>query len=134
MPCLITSLAIIGATVAYYVIGAVWFSVFSKPYLKDLGKTPKQMKQGPSILQASLLQIPCAIITAFILHWFITVMHAWGVFGGMQVAAAAWLGFVACIMGPTYAYQAFSLRFFLINAGYQLIGLLAMGAILGLVG
>jgi hypothetical protein len=49
----------------------------------------------------------------------------------MLLAVLVWLGFVVAFLGPTYAFQAFSLQFFLIVAGSALVYLLIMGAILG---
>jgi len=126
-------LAILAAVLAHYAIGSIWFVALKEPYLESLGKTAKQMKKGPTILQASILHLLCGLVTAFVLQWVIMSMQAHGIFEGMQVAAVMWLGFVACIIGPMYAYQAFSLKFFLINGTYQLLGLLAMGGIIGLV-
>lgn len=42
-----------------------------------------------------------------------------------------WLGFVAAVLGPMHAFQAFSLAFFAITSGGVLVTLLVSGAILG---
>lgn len=125
--------AIVLAAVAHYAVGSVWFVALKEPYLDGLGKTKKQMAKGPTIAQASVLHLICAFVMAFIIFWLFTEMRVHGVVEGLQAACVLWLGLVACIMGPMYAYQAYSLKFFLIIAIYQLLGLLAMGAILGFV-
>lgn len=125
--------AIVAATLAYYAIGSAWFVALKDPYLAGLGKTAKQMKNGPSIAQASVLHLLCALAMTFIIFWILTEMHVHGVVEAVQAMGVLWLGFVACIIGPMYAYQAYSLQFFLINALYHLLGFMAIGVILGIV-
>ena len=50
---------------------------------------------------------------------------------GESSARAAWLGFVATIMLGQKYYENRSNELFSINAGYQLVGIVAMGAIIG---
>lgn len=68
---------------------------------------------------------------AYVLAWLILHTGQQTVIGGMRVGTIAWLGFIAAVIGPMYVFQAFSLQFFAITAGYPLVALLIMGAILG---
>lgn len=48
----------------------------------------------------------------------------------MQAGFWAWLGFVATIMLGMTLWEGKPFRLYLLNAGYQLLNLLVMGAIL----
>jgi len=120
------------SAISSLVLGFIWFTViFRVPYLNGLGKTPEQLAQGPSMLEAVILQLIGNFIMAWVLTWLIVHTGQRTVLGGMRVGVLAWLGFIASVIGPMYAFQAFSLQFFFITAGYPLVSLLIMGAILG---
>lgn len=112
--------------------GFVWFTmIFPTPYLEGLGKTAEELAKGPSMLVASLLQLAGNFVMAYILAWLMARTGMQTVRQGMLLAALVWIGFVAAVLGPMYAFQAFSLEFFFITAGSVLVSLLIMGAILG---
>ena len=50
---------------------------------------------------------------------------------GIKIASLVWLAFVGAVMGTQYTFEARSLGYFGVTAGYPLIGLLIMGAIVG---
>jgi hypothetical protein len=120
------------STIASFFIGFVWFTViFRHPYLAGLGKSAEQLAKGPSTLEASVLQLAGNLVMSFVLARIIVRTGQQTVIGGMQLGVLVWLGFIAAVIGPMYAFQAFSLQFFAITAGYPLVALLVMGAILG---
>jgi hypothetical protein len=128
----ISLLAVGISTVASFLIGFVWFTViFRDPYLAGLGKSAEQLAKGPSMMAASALQLAGYFVMAIVLGWIIARTGQQTIGGGMQIGALAWLGFVAAVIGPMYAFQAYSLLFFAICAGGPLLVLLTMGAILG---
>lgn len=49
----------------------------------------------------------------------------------MKLGMLVWLGFVASVIAPMYAFQVFSIQFFCVTTGAILCSLLATGAILG---
>lgn len=114
-----------------YVMSFVWFVfIFRVPYTEGLGKTAEELAKGPSMLTASLLQLAGNLIMAYILAWLMARTGMVTIGQGMLLATLVWTGFVAAVLGPMYAFQAFSLSFFLITAGSVLISLLIMGAII----
>jgi hypothetical protein len=125
-------LAVLVSAVASFLIGWVWFMiVFKEPYIRGLNKTAEELAKGPTAVPSLLLQFAGNLVMAFVLAWFIGRVGDRTVFGGMQVGFFAWLGFIAAVLGPYYAFQAYPFSFFLINAGYPLVALLLMGAVLG---
>jgi hypothetical protein len=125
-------LAVALSTVVSFVIGWVWFMiVFREPYIRGLNKTAEELAKGPTAVPSLILQFAGNLVMAFVLAWFIARLNVQSALGGAGVGAVAWLGFIAAVLGPYYAFQAYPLSFFLINAGYPLVTLLMMGAIFG---
>jgi hypothetical protein len=124
--------SIIVSAIASFVIGWLWFMIlFSKPYIRGLNKTAEELAKGPSAVPSLVLQFAGSLVMAYVLAWLIARIGPQTAAGGMRVGVMAWLGFVAAVLGPYYAFQAYPFSFFLINAGYPLVALLTMGAILG---
>jgi hypothetical protein len=124
--------AVIVSAILSFLVGSLWFLVlFTEPYRRGLNKTAEELAKGPTALPSMLLQFAGNLVMAGVLAWLIARLNVQTAPGGMRVGAAAWLGFVAAVLGPYYAFQAYPLSFFLINAGYPLVALLLTGAILG---
>jgi hypothetical protein len=132
MPASINFIAVAVSAVVSFLLGALWFMVlFRAPYIRGLNKTAEELAKGPTALPSMLLQFAGSLVMALVLAWFITRLNVQGALGGMRIGAIAWLGFIASVLGPYYAFQAYPFSFFLINAGYPLASLILMGAILG---
>jgi hypothetical protein len=120
------------SAVASFVTGWVWFMVlFREPYIRGLDKTAEELAKGPTAVPSLLLQFAGNLVMALVLGWLVVRLNSQTALQGMRVGALAWLGFIAAVLGPYYAFQAYPFSFFLINAGYPLVSLLMMGAILG---
>lgn len=130
--------AILVATAAAMVIGTIWYAkpVFGKTWMALVGVDQEKAKKGavPSMIG----MLVAAFLTAYILAHFITIAIGSPYFTstsdfmqGIYTAFWAWLGFVATtlITGPLFAKSSW--KAFFINAGNQLVTLIAMGAILG---
>jgi hypothetical protein len=125
-------LAVVVSAILAYGFGFLWYNViFREPYAADLARTKEWMDAGPSALVASVLQIVGNIVAAYVLSWMISRTSSDSAVGGAKIGFLAWLGFVASIIGPMFAFQAYSLRFFAIVAGGWLLTLIGMGALLG---
>lgn len=125
--------AIVVAAMVHFLLGALWFSplLFSNAWLSGIGKSMEQ-------LQAANAGSPLPYIVAFIsnlvlayaLSWVITRLGARTAAQGAWVGAMLWLGMVATTTLTEYAFEMRSRQLFAINAGYPLVGMLLMGAIL----
>jgi len=54
-----------------------------------------------------------------------------GAVGGMLGAFYYWLGFAVPLTAGSYLWEGKSIKLWVLNAGYYLVSLLVMGAILG---
>jgi len=121
--------ALVAATVAKSVLGWLWHSppLFLKPWMRLTGVTDAQMKAG--MAKALTVEVVGNFVMAFVL---VHAVHYAGAHGALQGAAVGffnWLGFVLVVALAAAAYENRPLALVAINTGYQLVGLLAMGAI-----
>jgi hypothetical protein len=122
--------AILVSALVLWVFGAVWYSpaLFAKPWMAalsiDLGHPRKGLAFG---MICSLLG---DLLVAFALLHFILWSGASTYATGAFVGFLAWLGFFVATQFPQGVYERRPFRLFAINAGYWLVGLLAVGGLL----
>jgi Protein of unknown function (DUF1761) len=124
--------AIAVATLVYFMLGGVWFTLLKNPWLAGVGRTVEEIQAtgvSPAVTYGS------AVVTTFLialfLSWVIQATGSQTLAGGLKVAAWTWLGVVFATWSTEYAFEARSLQALAINTGYCLTGMLLMGAILG---
>jgi hypothetical protein len=123
-------LAIVIAAIVKFAIGALWYTaLFGARYRALLG-VPEGAEAG-GMVPAFAIQIVGDLIMAYILARFIVHYGDPTLVTGVLVGFMAWLGFVVTIMAGTIYYEKRPPEFVAINAGYQLVGIVAMGAIIG---
>ncbi len=131
---MINYLAVIVAALATFFIGALWYSplLFAKQWVKAHGYSEEKLKEmQKSAMPAYLVSLVCYVVMAYVLAVFIATMNVTSATGGMWAGFLAWLGFAATIGLTANMFSEKKLSTYLIDAGYQLVYLLVMGAILG---
>jgi len=123
-------LAIVVAAVAHFLIGWAWYAppVFGKRWQELSGL---KMDGASGLAQAIVVQLIGNLVMAYVLARFILHYGEPGLVWGAVIGFMAWLGFVATIMIGSVFYEKRPFGLFTINAGYQLVGIVVMGAILG---
>ncbi len=128
----INYVAVVASAVAYWMLGAVWYTVFSSPFIALMRWTPEQVARiqtegaGKEVSIALLV----SILTAYVLAHFIKFTGADTAGKGAQTGFWLWLGFVLTTNLSTVLFEYRPLGLYLINNGYHLVGLLGMGALL----
>ena len=124
-------LAVLVAAVVKFVIGSVWYAppVLGGEWQRLVGLTPDSLRQG--FMKALIAQAVGDLIMAYVLARLIIGFGAPSLTTGLLIGFMAWLGFVATISFGAVFFEQRPFKLWLINNGYQLIGILAMGAILG---
>ena len=126
-------LAIAVAAIAPLAIGAIWYGpLFGKLWLSAHGYTPEQleeMKKGMG--KAYGLSFLCYLVMATVLSILIAWIGAVNVWTGLCMAFYCWLGFAATIGMTAHMFSDRRPAAYLIDVAYQLVYMLAMGAILG---
>ena len=125
-------LAVIVAAVAHFVLGAIWFTVLGPQWLAGIGKTMPQLQaEAVSPAVAYTVAFLCNIVIARVLAQIIVATAESSLMQGMKIAFFMWAGFVATTFLTAYVFEGRRTTIWAINAGYPLVGMLIMGAILG---
>ena len=128
----INILAVLAATVAYLALGFVWYgrAAFGRRWLALTGRTEEQVRgeYRPSTFLWSTLW---ALVTAGALAWIVSRTNSWTPWWGAKVGFIAGVGIVFTTLATDALYQPRPRPLVWINAGYHLIGMMVMGAILG---
>ena len=123
--------AVIVAAIAYWILGAVWFTVLANPWAEGIGKTQEQIMQAGSPIVPYFIALASNLVMAFVLAWVVVATGEQSASRGIKLGALMGLGLVAAAMGTEFAFERRSLQIFLIIGGYPLAGLALMGAIVG---
>lgn len=121
--------AVLLSSLSTFLLGGIWYSpaVFGKAWMRENGFTEEGMKNS-NMVKIFGLAFVLALISAVNLAMFLgpekdPVMGAvWGF--------AAGFGWVATFVGTHYLFERKSFTLFLINAGYSVVALTIMGAII----
>jgi hypothetical protein len=120
--------AVIIAAIVKFAIGAAWYQPLFGKRWRELMKVPEgAMADG--LMQAMIVGFVGDLIMSYILARFVAHYGDYGIGGGFLIGFMAWLGFVAPLMAGQIYYERKPMELIAINAGYQLVGLLVMGAI-----
>lgn len=124
-------LAVLLAGVAAMFVGFLWYGkmLFGASWMKLTGVTMEDAKKGNMPLLYGLM-FAGALLEAYVLSHFVHYAGAFTLFNGMKTGAWAWLGFVAPVMMGNYMFAGKPMKLFYIDAGYALVNLLIMGAII----
>jgi hypothetical protein len=129
-----TILHVVVAALVGWFIGAAWYSpfMFAKAWVKAHGYTPEHITamQGMAGRTYSLtllaMILMAAVLQLFLNHLGVTSLH-----GGVMWSFHAWLGFAVPLGFIAHLYAQKSWAAYFIDVGYQLVYIVAMGAILG---
>ena len=128
----INTWAVVVAAAVYWMLGAAWFTIFSKPWLASIGKTMEQLQvqaANPGIAYG--VAFACNLVIAYVLGWVVVSTGEQTVMRGITMGALLWAGFVGTTIGTAHIFEGRPLEGFVLTAGYPLVGMLLMGAIVG---
>jgi len=127
-------LAVIAAAVVSVIVGSMWYGpLFGKIWIKEMGWTEEEIKKGKNqnMNKAYILTIIASLVSAFVLGQIISGTSTVGAWDGAMIGFWAWLGFGVPLFLSNVLWEGKSWKMFQINAGYQLVTWVLMGAILG---
>ena len=130
--------AVAVAGVAYFIIGALWYSVlFGKLWIKLMDVNPEDLTPPGSKM---IYVVSGSFLTAYIMAHFVEYGYSYmkviipdltPLMGGIQTGFWAWLGFVAMVGIHQVVYESKPFKLYLLNMGYYFVSFLAMGGIIG---
>lgn len=129
---------VLAAAMIYFIIGLIWYAPFAfgnKGGRHD-GKIEEQSQQGffTRTIGPYIGEFIISFIIAYILALFIQISQADEIVEGVSVALWAWIGFIATTHFSSVLWARKTLEHFFIHAGFMLVGLVAMGAVIMYIG
>lgn len=124
--------AILVAAIACFLFEAIWYTIFLKTWIAGIGRTMEWLmssgmkpayQYATAVVMAALMAAAISCVTQ--LTGKQTAMR------GIKVALLLWTGFVLTTWSTEYIFEVRPISLFLVNAGYWLLGMMLMGAIVG---
>lgn len=128
----INHLAVVVAAALYWLLGGLWYALFTTPFVRLMRWTPEDMArvQAESHARELAAAFAVSLLTAYVLAHFVRAFAARNVFDGLKTGFWAFVGFVLTTNLSSVLFESRPLGLYLINNGYHLIGFLLMGALL----
>ena len=112
------------------VLGALWYSsaLFVEPWLRAVGRTKEELS-GAAL--GYVLSAVAALLMSYTMARIVRWAEVDDLWNGALVGLLAWVGLVATVLALTTYFGGRPRRLWVINAGYQLVALVVVGAIHG---
>lgn len=119
------------AAVAKVIMGSFWYSplILGKTWMHENGFTEEDFKKGHPIWLMAILSLFFAFVSALAMAFFITPQSS--IVSGAGIGAIVSIVWISASKANTTLYENYSLKHYLIHAGYDICSYTAMGAILG---
>ena len=128
----INPLAVVLATIVPMVLGFLWYGpLFGNLWMTARGVTREQMADV-NVGQAYGMTTALALVTAIAMAMVLSAASAHDLVAGITLGAIVGVGFVATALWTNGIFEQRSTTLMLLNAGYQIVSLIVMGAVIGL--
>ena len=119
------------AAITNVVIGSFWYSpfIFGKNWMHEKGFTEETFKKGHPIWLILLLSFLFGFVGAMSMAFFLTPEST--TLSGAGMGALVSLVWISASKANTALFENTSFKLILIHAGYDMIGYMVMGSILG---
>lgn len=123
---------ILGATVANFMVGALWHGpLFGKLWMRLAGITPEQMKKMLfTAPQAMGLGFITTFIMVMVLAWLGEALGMRGISGALQLSFWVWFGFIMPILAGGPIWEGKSPKLFLFNIVYYFVSVFVAALVL----
>lgn len=131
----VNTLGILGAAIAGYVFGAVYYMLLAKSWMAAVGKTEDEIKANMSAVPY-IVAFVCQLIMAIMLAGVVAHLgdKSMTVRNATISAFFIWLGFVVTTLAVNHAFQGAKRSLTAIDGAHWLGVLLIQGVVLGLFG
>lgn len=123
--------AVLVAALTKVFIGSFWYSplILGKSWMHENGFTESDFRKGHSLRLMAFLSLSFAFIAALGIAFFITPQSTW--LSGAGMGAMVSIVWISASKANTTLFENYTLRHYLIHAGYDICSYTTMGAILG---
>jgi len=128
----VNHVAVWAAGIAQFILGAGWYTLLGPAWMAGIGKTKDQLmtEHGNSPLPY-IIALVAALVVAYTLAWLLPKLGAQSAASGAKTGALLGLALIGTTFAQAYGFEARPLSLWLINAGYMIVGMAVMGAIVG---
>jgi len=128
----INHVAVWAAGVVQFILGAGWYTLLGRFWLAGIGKTEGELmaEQGNSPVPY-ILALVASLVVAYTLAWLLPKLGAASASSGAATGAVLGLALIGTTLAQNYGFEGRPLSLWLINAGYMVLGMAVMGAIVG---
>jgi hypothetical protein len=126
--------AVLMAAVAAWMLGALWYSILAKPWMAATGVINARIEDSlgsPRGYLTYIIAFAADLVMAWVLAGIIGHLGQFTVKNGVISGAFCWLGFTITALVVNYTFGQRKPALILIDGGYWLLALVAMGAIIG---
>jgi hypothetical protein len=126
--------AVLVSGLAAFVLGGLWYSpvLFAKQWTRAHGYSEEQVHElQKSAPQAYAVSFVCYVLVALAMAMLVDRLDIVSALSGVKVGLLCWGGFAATLGLIANVYSNKPIAAFLIDALYQMLYLVAMGAIIG---
>jgi hypothetical protein len=122
--------AVLVSAVVLWLLGAFWYSpiLFAKPWAAIVGRKMGEKPKG--VVRGMVSSFIGDLLVGLVLAHFVVWSGSQTAGSGAFIGFASWLGFIAAPAYPQSIYEGRPFKYFAINGGYWLIGLVAVGVLL----
>ena len=120
------------ASIVFFVLGALWYSIMAAPWMAAIGKTMEELtrEQGVSPVPY-VVGFVAILVMCYTLAWLMHRLQAATLVSGLRLGAIVAIGFIAATLALNYGFEARPVTLWLINSVYVIVGLALAGAIIG---
>ncbi len=124
--------AVFVATVAAFMVGALWYGpLFGKQWKVLMGFSDETMKSmSMTMTKAMSGGFVATLILVFVLANFMRALQVFTLDMAFALAFWIWLGFVATIMSNSMWYENRPMKLYIINASHYFVALMVAAAVL----
>lgn len=128
----VNHVAVWTAGVLHFIIGAGWYTLLGRLWMTGIGKTQEQLltEHGNSPLPY-ITALVCALVVAYTLAWILPKLGGQSAETGARMGALLALLFIGTTFAQDYSFESRPVSLWFINAGYMIVGMAVMGAIIG---
>lgn len=125
----INPLAVIVSAVAMMALGFLWYGpIFGKMWMAAIGKTPEEISSpGPAYGVTTV----AAVVHALAMAMVISAASAHDLMAGITLGAIVGIGFISTSQLSNSVFESRPWTVTFLFAGYQIVGSIIMGAIIG---
>ena len=124
--------AVLVAAIVSFVVGWLWYGpLFGKMWKGLMGYTDESIKAMAMKPATSMFWgFVTALITAYVLAYFLALSGVSTVEGACTLAFWIWLGFFATVALGSVLWEGKPIKLFILNAAHQLVALILMAVTL----